>query len=101
MLELFDKNGNLKKIVLEEDLNKKYDIITKQISKLPEEKNGGYTFYVTSDITSSGGITIPIYSRGIFICSYNSSDGVLIAVDTSRNLYVGYRNTMSWYLRKI
>ena len=90
MKTLYDKNGNAINIPLEEDFNKKMDIYAKRIEKLPSEKNTSYLFYANSNLTDQYGVTIPQYSRGIFI-NHNSSDGALIAVDDKRNLYIGFR----------
>lgn len=53
-------------------------------------------FVCTTNISvGSTGITLPAYSRGVYI-NYVSMDGALIAIDPSANLYVAFKNNGTW-----
>lgn len=45
-----------------------------------------------------GGITLPIYCKGIYITA-GSEDACFIAVDHTLKFYVGYRSIRSWTCR--
>lgn len=51
-------------------------------------------FFGTSAALSVGGVTIPKWSKGVFIA--DSSDGVIIAIDPNGNIYSAFRNSGSW-----
>ena len=55
-------------------------------------------FTCASNVPISSGVTMPIYTKGIFISPEGSatSNGCLLAVDSSANLYVAFRNGSSW-----
>lgn len=101
MLEVYDKEGNIKKIGEETDIELKLDKNASLIEELPtSSKDSSMLFQVGKNITV-GSVTIPQYARGILINNGNSNDMVLMAVDSLQNLYLGFRNTLKWYVRKI
>lgn len=64
------------------------------IKALPlKNENAHYCFTVDSPIPF-GSYTLPTYSKGIYIASW--SDAVLIAVDFTGVLYIGFRNNGKW-----
>lgn len=46
-----------------------------------------------------GSLYIPTYSKGVYVDS--GSDAIIIGVDSSTNIYVGFRNGTTWTGRKI
>ena len=58
-----------------------------------------YLWRAASDFPC-GSITIPTYTTGIYITN-GGSDGIIIGVDYSNNLYFGFRNGSTWGCRKI
>lgn len=58
-----------------------------------------YLWRAASDFPC-GSITIPTYTTGIYITN-GGSDGILVGVDYSNNLYFGFRNGSTWGCRKI
>jgi hypothetical protein len=55
-------------------------------------------FSCASIVPIASGVSLPQYTKGIFISPYDSTevDGVLLAVDSSAKLYVAFRNNSSW-----
>ena len=53
-----------------------------------------------SSAFSIGSVTIPQYSRGLYVSNIDS-DGMMIAVDEILNIYVAYRNRSTWSCRKL
>lgn len=101
MLEVYGKDGTLKQIVEKEEVDLKLDKNASLIEELPTSfEDSSMLFQVGKNITV-GSVTIPQYARGILISNGNSNDMVLMAVDSLRNLYLGFRNTLKWYVRKI
>lgn len=101
MLEVYAKDGTLKQIVEKEEVDLKLDKNASLIEELPTSfKDSSMLFQVGKNITV-GSVTIPQYARGILINNGNSNDMVLMAVDSLQNLYLGFRNTLKWYVRKI
>ena len=52
-------------------------------------------FSVQVGDTTGGTLSIPSWSKGIFI-TVGTADGILISVDTSGNLYTAFRNNNKW-----
>lgn len=101
MLDVYNKDGTLKKIVEKEDIDLKLDKNASLIEELPTSfEDSSMLFQVGKNITV-GSVTIPQYARGILINNGYSNDMVLMAVDSLQNLYLGFRNTLKWYVRKI
>ena len=101
MLEVYGKDGTLKQIVEKEEVDLKLDKNASLIEELPTSfEDSSMLFQVGKNITV-GSVTIPQYARGILINNENSNDMVLMAVDSLQNLYLGFRNTLKWYVRKI
>ena len=101
MLEVYNKDGTLKQIVEKEEVDLKLDKNASLIEELPTSfEDSSMLFQVGKNITV-GSVTIPKYVRGILINNGNSNDMVLMAVDSLQNLYLGFRNTLKWYVRKI
>lgn len=101
MLEVYGKDGTLKQIVEKEEVDLKLDKNASLIEELPTSfEDSSMLFQVGKNITV-GSVTIPQYARGILINNGNSNDMVLMAVDSLQNLYLGFRNTLKWYVRKI
>lgn len=101
MLEVYAKDGTLKQIVEKEEVDLKLDKNASLIEELPTSfEDSSMLFQVGKNITV-GSVTIPQYARGILINNGNSNDMVLMAVDSLQNLYLGFRNTLKWYVRKI
>lgn len=101
MLDVYNKDGTLKKIVEKEEIDLKLDKNASLIEELPTSfEDSSMLFQVSKNITV-GSVTIPQYARGILINNGNSNDMVLMAVDSLQNLYLGFRNTLKWYVRKI
>lgn len=76
-------------------LNAGGGIRLKSLSEIPSETESRmYPFTATANLVPDSGNTIPTYAKGIFECSGN--DSILIAVDYSRNLYIGFRNGATW-----
>ena len=101
MLEVYTKDGALKKIAEETDIELKLDKNASLIEELPTSfEDSSMLFQVGKNITV-GSVTIPQYARGILINNGRSNDMVLMAVDSLQNLYLGFRNTLKWYVRKI
>lgn len=101
MLKVYAKDGTLKQIVEKEEVDLKLDKNASLIEELPTSfEDSSMLFQVGKNITV-GSVTIPQYARGILINNGNSNDMVLMAVDSLQNLYLGFRNTLKWYVRKI
>nr|DAU61200.1 MAG TPA: hypothetical protein [Caudoviricetes sp.] len=77
----------------------KTDVIAKNIDNLPQDST---SFFVNanSNVPFPSGLTIPTYSKGVFVTN-GGKDGVIMMVDDSNNLYVGFRNNGTWSGRKI
>jgi len=62
-------------------------------------------FNCNSAVPINSSVYMPRYTKGIFITgggTGSSADGVLFAIDSTENLYVGYRNGSSWnYAKKL
>jgi hypothetical protein len=61
-------------------------------------------FNCTSSVPINSSIIMPTYTKGLFISPYDSasSDGVLLAVNSSGELYVAFRDNSNWnYARKL
>lgn len=101
MLKVYAKDGTLKQIVEKEEVDLKLNKNASLIEELPTSfEDSSMLFQVGKNITV-GSVTIPQYARGILINNGNSNDMVLMAVDSLQNLYLGFRNTLKWYVRKI
>lgn len=79
--------------------NLKADAIAKDIDHLPQD-NKSFFVNAHSNVPFPDGLTIPIYSKGIFVTN-GGSDGVIMMIDVSNNLYIGFRNGGNWTGRKI
>lgn len=77
----------------------KADAIAKDIDNLPQD-NKSFFVHAHSNVPFSDGLTIPTYSKGVFVTN-GGSDGVIMMVDVSNNLYIGFRNSGNWTGRKI
>lgn len=55
-------------------------------------------FTCNSNVPITSNLTMPIYSKGIFITPNDSgaTDGMLLAVDADASLYVAFRNGSAW-----
>lgn len=63
------------------------------VNDAPQES---YSYWINADSAIPlGNITIPQYSKGIFVCN-GGTDGVLLMVDVNKNLYIGFRNSGKW-----
>lgn len=63
------------------------------VNDAPQES---YSYWINADSAIPlGNITIPQYSKGIFVCN-GGADGVLLMVDVNKNLYIGFRNSGKW-----
>lgn len=77
----------------------KTDVVAKNIDHLPQE-NKSFFVNAHSNVTFPSGLTIPVYSKGVFVTN-GGQDGVIIMIDVSNNLYIGFRNGGTWSGRKI
>ena len=77
----------------------KTDVVTKDIDHLPQE-NKSFFVNAHSNVPFPSGLTIPIYSKGVFVTN-GGKDGIIMMVDVSNNLYIGFRNGGDWTGRKI
>lgn len=101
MLELFDKNGDIKKLSEKEEVDLKIDKSATIIDELPtSEKDTSQFVYINRNIIV-GSVTIPQFSRGVLINNARSRDAVAIIVDANNNLYLCFRNNLVWHARKI
>jgi hypothetical protein len=60
-------------------------------------------FTCSSNVPINSSITMPIYTKGLFITPNDSgaTDGMLLAVDSAARLYVAFRNNSSWNYAKV
>lgn len=79
--------------------NLKVDVFAKNIDNLPQD-NTSFFVNANSNVSFPSGLTIPTYSKGIFVTN-GGKDGVIMMVDFSNNLYIGFRNGGTWSGRKI
>lgn len=79
--------------------NLKADVIAKDIDHLPQD-NKSFFVNAHSNVPFPDGLTIPVYSKGLFVTN-GGQDGVIMMVDASNNLYIGFRNGGNWTGRKI
>lgn len=77
----------------------KIDVVTENIDHLPQE-NKSFFVNAHSNVPFPSGLTIPVYSKGVFVTN-GGQDGVIIMIDVSNNLYIGFRNGGTWSGRKI
>lgn len=77
----------------------KADVLTKDIDHLPQE-NKSFFVNTHSNVPFPSGLTIPVYSKGVFVTN-GGQDGIIMMVDVSNNLYIGFRNGGTWSGRKI
>lgn len=84
-------------ILLLKDL--KADALAKKINNLPQD-NKSFFVNASSNVSFPSGLTIPVYSKGVFVTN-GGKDGVIMMVDVSNNLYIGFRNSGTWSGRKI
>lgn len=77
----------------------KTDVVAKDIDHLPQE-NKSFFVNAHSNVPFPSGLTIPTYSKGVFVTN-GGQDGVIMMVDVSNNLYIGFRNGGTWSGRKI
>lgn len=77
----------------------KADAIAKDIDNLPQD-NKSFFVNAHSNIPFPDGLTIPTYSKGVFVTN-GGSDGIIMMVDVSNNLYIGFRNGGNWTGRKM
>lgn len=75
--------------------------MNKYASDIGNPPSINYSYFVNAtSMIPIGDITIPQYSKGVFMTN-GGSDGCLLMVDAGCNLYVGFRNGGSWTGRKI
>lgn len=75
--------------------------MNKYASDIGNPPSINYSYFVNAtSMIPIGDITIPQYSKGVFVTN-GGSDGCLLMVDAGCNLYVGFRNGGSWTGRKI
>lgn len=79
--------------------NLKADALAKNIDNLPQD-NKSFFVHANSNVPFPSGLTIPTYSKGVFVTN-GGKDGVIMMVDDSNNLYIGFRNGGTWSGRKI
>lgn len=79
--------------------NLKADTLAKNINNLPQD-NESFFVHAKSNVPFPSGLTIPIYSKGVFVTN-GGKDGVIMMIDVSNNLYIGFRNGGTWSGRKI
>lgn len=79
--------------------NLKADALAKNIDNLPQD-NKSFFVNANSNVPFPSGLTIPKYSKGVFITN-GGEDGVIMMVDVTNNLYIGFRNGGTWSGRKI
>lgn len=79
--------------------NSKADALAKNIDNLPQD-NKSFFVHAKSNVLFPSGLTIPTYSKGVFVTN-GGKDGVIMMVDASNNLYIGFRNGGTWSGRKI
>lgn len=77
----------------------KADAIAKNIDNLPQD-NKSFFVHAHSNVPFPDGLTIPTYSKGVFVTN-GGSDGIIMMVDASNNLYIGFRNGGNWTGRKM
>jgi hypothetical protein len=77
----------------------KTDVVAKDIDHLPQE-NKSFFVNAHSNVPFPSGLAIPVYSKGVFVTN-GGQDGVIIMIDVSNNLYIGFRNGGTWSGRKI
>lgn len=77
----------------------KTDVVAENIDHLPQE-NKSFFVNAHSNVPFPSGLTIPVYSKGVFVTN-GGQDGVIIMIDLSNNLYIGFRNGGTWSGRKI
>ena len=77
----------------------KTDVVAKNIDYLPQE-NKSFFVNAHSNVPFPSGLTIPTYSKGVFVTN-GGKDGIIMMVDVSNNLYIGFRNGGTWSGRKI
>lgn len=61
----------------------------------PPSENYSYFIHANSYIPIAKGVDVPRYAKGVFVCN-GGSDGVLLMVDASLNLYIGFRSGGNW-----
>lgn len=97
-----ESTGGTKKITKYNAISKELSFNTVSIATISDldaaVTNGSSSLYFSVDV-AVGGVTVPRYSRGISLNARNSADGVFIAVDSSRNIYHGFRNGTTWNVR--
>lgn len=97
-----ESTGGTKKINRSNAVNKFLSFYPVSIASLSDLNtavtNGSSALYFSANV-DVGGVTIPRYSRGMSLNTRNSTDGVFIAVDPSRNIYHGFRNGTTWNVR--
>lgn len=97
-----ESTGGTKKITKYNAISKELSFNTVSIATISDldaaVTNGSSSLYFSADV-AVGGVTVPRYSRGISLNARNSADGVFIAVDSSRNIYHGFRNGTTWNVR--
>ncbi len=75
--------------------------MNKYASDIGNPPSINYSYFVNAtSMIPIGDITIPQYSKGVFMTN-GGSDGCLLMVDAGCNLYVGFRNGGKWTGRKI
>lgn len=79
--------------------NLKADVLAKSIDNLPQD-NKSFFVHANSNVSFPSGLTIPTYSKGVFVTN-GGKDGVIMMVDVSNNLYIGFMNDGIWSGRKI
>lgn len=79
--------------------NLKADALAKNIDNLPQD-NKSFFVHAKSNVPFPSGLTIPTYSKGVFVTN-GGKDGVIMMIDVSNNLYIGFRNGGTWSGRKI
>lgn len=77
----------------------KADVIAKNIDHLPQDDKSFFV-HAHSNVPFPDGLAIPAYSKGVFVTN-GGSDGIIMMVDFSNNLYIGFRNGGNWTGRKI
>lgn len=79
--------------------NFKTDALAKEIHHLPQDDKSFFV-HAGSNVPFPSGLTIPVYSKGVFVTN-GGKDGVIMMIDNSNNLYIGFRNGGTWSGRKI
>lgn len=78
------------------NLSNRFSTDGKVYNSLSDIPKSGSCFGVVNSAVKIGDVTIPAYSRFLFINTGSSSDGALLAIDSDGNSYTAYRTSGVW-----